>query len=345
MNTQALVRGGVLDVCIGVPDLVQAIAYWELFGFRVGQTGALDAEQADALYGVDSACQMARLFHQQADHGLIRLMQWQQPTGSGLGLSSFKANGSRWSAAWVEQVARPFTHAKYAREQGRAIRIHPPDFMPQGPRPSAGFRHCIPGAFEMAIAQPYYRQVLFERADVVNPYYGRLNTGCMMKASQFTHCCVVCKGVDGDAFAFYDTVLGLRRSGDFTLSYQEIGTSGKDILELSEGEGFRLIKFDDPRSGDGDLKRSGRFTLFSFSDDVAMPDLRDAARPGALGHTLYSLRLNGIERAHTHLSSVGATGLTDIVRNEFNEQTFLATAPDGIRWMFIDADDSLPLGD
>ena len=117
MNSGVVV-GGAFDACIGVPDLIEAIAYWELFGYRVGDIGHLDAQQARQLYGVHSAARIVRLWHQDADHGLLRLMQWAQPTGPGLGLAPFKCVGNRWTAAEVRQLARIVAHTKYRRESG-----------------------------------------------------------------------------------------------------------------------------------------------------------------------------------------------------------------------------------
>lgn len=169
---------------------------------------------------------------------------------------------------------------------------------------------------------------------------GRIAPGSLFEASQFTHCCIVTRGVAPDAFDFYDRVLGLRKSGDFRLPYAEIGSSGKDIFRLREGEGFHMHRFDDPRSGDGADKRSGRIIFFNFSDSIEMPDLRDASRPGALGYCLYSLRVRGLERTRQIAIDAGARDVTGICRNEFGESALLLTAPDGTLWNLIDASET-----
>lgn len=342
-RARGLVAGGILDVLIGVPDLVEAIGWWQAFGYRVGQGGSLDAGAAAGLYGHASAARAVRLFHQSADHGLVRLVEWQRPSGPGLGLAPFKVVGSRWSAALVARLAPVCAHAKYARLAGRPIRVHAPDFVPAPGTSQVPFGRPISGAFEMALAQPLYRQVLFERVDADNPLYGQVNPGSLLRASQFTHCCVVTRGVPGAAFGFYDEALGLRRSGDFPLAWADIGSSGKDILALEPGEGFRLLKFDDPRSGAGPTKRSGRLTLFDFGADSTQADRRADALPGALGHTLYTLRLLDLEAGKRVVEAAGGTGITATLRNEFGERGFLATAPDGVRWGFVAAADSLPV--
>jgi catechol 2,3-dioxygenase-like lactoylglutathione lyase family enzyme len=343
MSANGQVIGGVLDVMIGVPDLVEAIAYWELFGYRVGDVGQLDAARADRLYGVPSACRAVRMWHQRADHGLVRLVQWDSPTGPGLGLEPFRVLGGRWTATMVAQLGRVLAHSKYRRQQGADIRIHAPDFVPASPVP-APFRRPIPGVVEMAMAQPLSRQVLFERADVDHPLYGSIQRGSMFEASQITHFCLVVQGADEAALSFYDATLGLRRSGDFNLTWEEIGTSGKDILGLAEGEGFRLLKFDDPRSEPGGAgKRSGRATLFNFSADIDMPDRRGCANPGALGYTAYSLRMNGLEQACARVEASGARLCGTPLDNEFGERSVLCEAPDGSIWCLLEADDSLPV--
>lgn len=85
--------GGVYEVCIGVADITTAIQYWQQCGYRVGDIGALDASVARALDGVDSDVRSVRLLHGEADHGLLRLQSWQQPTGDGPGTCT--SGGSR----------------------------------------------------------------------------------------------------------------------------------------------------------------------------------------------------------------------------------------------------------
>jgi len=35
--------GGIYEVCIGVPEPISAIQYWEQFGYRVGKIGNFSA--------------------------------------------------------------------------------------------------------------------------------------------------------------------------------------------------------------------------------------------------------------------------------------------------------------
>ncbi len=45
-----------------------------------------------------------RLHHQDADHGLIRVMVWEQLMNEGLGLTKMRARGNRWGAMMSEDV-------------------------------------------------------------------------------------------------------------------------------------------------------------------------------------------------------------------------------------------------
>lgn len=67
---------GIYEVCVGVRDPIPLIQYWEQFGSRIGQVGELPAESVNQLYGVNSSLRSIRLYHQDADPGLVRLMVW-----------------------------------------------------------------------------------------------------------------------------------------------------------------------------------------------------------------------------------------------------------------------------
>ena len=58
----------IYEVCIGVPDAISAIQYWQQFGYRIGEIGELTATTAYQLYRVNSPLQTIRLYHQNADH-------------------------------------------------------------------------------------------------------------------------------------------------------------------------------------------------------------------------------------------------------------------------------------
>ena len=156
--------GGLHEVCVGVPDLDVAVAELAAYGCYPLARGSLTAAEALARYGVPTALQSVRLGHQQADHGLIRLMQWETPLNGGLGLGpNLRAVGSRWGVRVTRSVFNIVNHAERAREAGMPLSlIHPLLAVigeVSGQRVARPFRDPIVGVREMVLLQPYYRQV------------------------------------------------------------------------------------------------------------------------------------------------------------------------------------------
>ena len=111
---------GVYEVCIGVPDLIEQIRFWGQFGFRVGHQGSLPADQCRALYGVDSAVKSVHMLHQDADHGLLRLMQWETPKNSGIGITKhLRQEGGRWTVQLTGSTLELLNHAEDANAAGQ----------------------------------------------------------------------------------------------------------------------------------------------------------------------------------------------------------------------------------
>ena len=79
---------GVYEVMVGVSDAEPALTYFAEFGFTTVARAELTATQAKALYGVESAVTSWRLQNGEVDaHGLLRLLEWDEPSGPGVGLA------------------------------------------------------------------------------------------------------------------------------------------------------------------------------------------------------------------------------------------------------------------
>ena len=156
---------GIYEVCIGVSEPILAIQYWQQFGYRIGSVGELNAETAYQLYGVNSSLKAIRLNHQDADHGLIRLMTWENPINQGLGISSMKIKGNRWTTALTADLLGILNHAENARAAGHTIRYTYPywEVIYQKEHKNRPFVDPAVGVREMLLLQPLTRQVLFQR--------------------------------------------------------------------------------------------------------------------------------------------------------------------------------------
>jgi catechol 2,3-dioxygenase-like lactoylglutathione lyase family enzyme len=334
--------GGLYEICVGAPDLAESIAYYERFGCRAGRFGALDAGAARALYGVDSALRSVRLHHLDADHGLVRLMQWDRPRNDGLGVDpNLRCAGSRWGVRLTANVLNLANHAARARELGHPIEAIDPILAVigevTGDAAARPFAEPVMGVREMVVIQPLYRQVFFERFGYESPLYGRIDPHSMMQTSQHTHAGLMIANDDHQVLRFYDEVLGLKRWFDAERPYAQ-ATGSRTIFGLEPGETHWMVDFDDPRSGHSlDERRSGKLKVVRFSKSSRLADKLDRSRPGSLGYSLYTWRVNDLEGMWKRVHGGGATAVTDVLADEFGTRAFSFTAPDGYAWTLVEA--------
>jgi catechol 2,3-dioxygenase-like lactoylglutathione lyase family enzyme len=335
--------GGLYEACVGVTDLAEATAYYERFGCRAGATGELDAARAKALYGHDSAVRSLRLLHQDADHGLVRLMQWERPRNAGLGLDrNLRCSGSRWGVRLTQSILTIANHAQRAAELGQPIHVIDPILAVigevTGEQAARPFLDEIVGVREMVVFQPCYRQVFFERFGYESPLYGRVNPQSLFRTSQHTHCGLMIANDDHQVLRFYDEVLGLKRWFDAERPYGQ-ATGSRQIFGLEPGETHWMVDFDDPRSGEALAdRRSGKLKVVRFGSTSRLPDKLDRSRPGSLGYCNYTWRCSGIEALWKRVAASGASAVTDVLADEFGTPAFSFTAPDGYAWTLIAAD-------
>ncbi len=340
VQEQQTTIAGIYEVCIGVPEPISAIQYWEQFGYRIGQLGELSASLANQLYGVNSSLRSIRLYHQDADHGLIRLMIWQNPTHQGLGTSSMKVKGNRWATALTTDALTILNHAEEAKTAGWDIRYTNPywEIIYNKERKSRPFIDPAIGVREMLLLQPLARQVLFQRFGYTLPHYGQINQNAAFQTSQFTHMGLIVQDDSKETLQFYEDVLGLLRVRDDVETSYESSLAGRDLFDLNPGEKFIVTAFDDPRSSVSDFMaaRSGRLYIVRFPDAINLESRFEAAQPGSLGMCLYTYQVQGIEKYCDRIQQSSAQNVTNIVSNEFGEMSFSFLAPDGYFWTLVE---------
>ncbi|BAZ31363.1 hypothetical protein NIES4074_38360 [Cylindrospermum sp. NIES-4074] len=333
---------GIYEVCIGIPEPISAIQYWQQFGYRIGQVGELTASAANQLYGVNSPLHSIRLYHQSADHGLIRLMIWQNATNQGLGTGSMKVKGNRWATTLTADLLGILNHAEDAKAAGFTIRYTNSywEVIYDKDRKSRPFLDPAVGVREMMLLQPFTRQVLFQRFGYTVPQYGQINHNAALRTSQFTHMGMIVQDDSKEVLKFYEEVLGLLRARDDVETTYESSAAGRDIFDLNDGDRYIVTAFDDPRSSKSDFMaaRSGRLYIIRFPDDINLESRFEAAQPGALGMCLYTYRVRGIHSYFERVRTSAATRLTNIVINEFGEMSFSFVAPDGYFWTLVEKD-------
>jgi catechol 2,3-dioxygenase-like lactoylglutathione lyase family enzyme len=342
MNQQpATSISGIYEVCIGVSEPIAAIQYWQQFGYRIDRIGELPAAAAQQLYGVNSDLRSIRLAHQHADCGLIRLMVWQHPTNDGLGLESMKVKGNRWATTLTEDVLNISNHAQEAAKAGLAIKSTYPhwEIIYNKERKSRPFLDRAIGVREMLLLQPLTRQVLFQRFGYTLPHYGQIDDKAFLKTSQFTHMGMVIQDDSKETLKFYEEVLGLLRVRDDVETSYESSLAGREIFDLNPGEKFFVTAFDEPRSSQTDFlaARPGRLYIIRFPDALQLEDRFDRAQPGCLGMCLYTYRVDRLAGYLDRLKASQARNITEIISNEFGEQSLSFVAPDGYVWTLLES--------
>jgi uncharacterized glyoxalase superfamily protein PhnB len=337
---QSTLIKGIYEVCIGIEEPISAIQYWEQFGYRIDRMGELSAATAQQLYGINSALRSIRLAHQNADHGSIRLMIWQNPTNQGLGMGSMKVKGNRWATTLTADVLNISNHAQEAAKAGFSIKYTNPhwEIIYNKERKSRPFIDPAIGVREMLLLQPLTRQVLFQRFGYTVPDYGQIDENAAFKTSQFTHMGMVIQDDSKETLKFYEEVLGLLRVRDDVETSYESSLAGREIFALKPGEKFFVTAFDDPRSHKTDFlaARSGRLYIIRFPDALKLESQFERSQPGCLGMCLYTYSVDGLEVYSDRIQASPAENITDIVSNEFGEKSFSFVAPDGYFWTLLE---------
>ncbi len=331
--------GGVYEVGIGATDEKPLIEYFERFGYKVGKKGKITAKQAKKLYNVNSELNSIRLYHQDADHGLIRIMVWDKPINEGLGLSNMKVIGNRCGAMLNGNIYNLQNHAEQAIRNGEKVFLVPPIYaeiykITDNPKP---FYENLAGVREMALIRPLTRQIIFQRFGYNIPKYGKINEDSYFKSSQITHFGMVVYDNRED-LDFYDKVLGLLRVKD-KIEYESTieDPSAKAVFSLEEHQTYTATDFDNPLSSKNPMEAlSGRLKIIRFSKGSKLEDKMEYSKPGSLGYSLYTYKVKDIEKYHQKVKMSKATEVTKIYVNEFGEKSFSFIAPDGYFWTLLE---------
>ena len=330
---------GIYEVGIGCVDSQTQIQYWEQFGYTVGKIGELSVAAANNLYGVNSALKSFRLEHQDADHGLIRLMEWENPINAGLQLSSMKMKGTRWATALTIDILYILNHAEEAARIGFPIKYTPAfwEVIYNKERRIRPFLEEPMGVREMMLFQPLTRQVFFQRFGYAMPNYGKINKEVPFLTSQITHAGMIVQDDSKEVLRFYDETLGLLRARDDVETTYDSSEAGKAFFELQPEEKFIVTAFDDPRSSNTNLEnaRSGRLYIIRFPESIKLESGFQRAQPGCLGMSLYTYRVGDIADYFHRVQASAAQKFSEIEVNEFGEKSFSFVAPDGYFWTLV----------
>ncbi|MBD2157360.1 hypothetical protein [Leptolyngbya sp. FACHB-16] len=318
---------GIFEHCIGSQQEQQTLRYWAELGYREIQRGELSAEAAHALYGHASNLTSIRLQNgNSADHGLVRVMIWEQPRNEGLQKSHPFVIGSRWFASLVQDiyaVADAFNDDK--ANGGDWVVTEPIRGIEFVGQPGTNFYERFTGVREFFVIGAETRQAFFQRYNYTRPGYGVIDPSSPLGVSEGTHFSIVT--TDHDTVSFYTDVFGLvsanntkKRSG-----YQNPAT--REILMLEEGQEFLLSSFMSPKTDVGVLQ--------VYTPLYSTPNKLEFAQPGSLGISLFTYQVDDIEEFRDRITHSNAKSVTPILSNEFNEPSFGLVAPDEMTWVIV----------
>ncbi|MBD2058617.1 hypothetical protein H6F88_21890 [Oculatella sp. FACHB-28] len=318
---------GIFENCIGSEQTQSALQYWAELGYREVQRGHLPAETAHTLYGHASNLTSIRLQNgNSADHGLVRVMVWEQPRNAGLQKSHPFVIGSRWFASLVQDIYAVADAFNDDNANGGDWIVTEPirgiEFIGQ---PGTNFYQRFTGVREFFVIGSETRQAFFQRYNYTRPGYGVIDPTSPLGVSEGTHSSIVT--ADHDTVAFYTDVFGLvpanntrKRSG-----YQNSAT--RQILMLEEGNEFLLSSFSSPKTDVGVLQ--------IYTPLYSTPNKLEFAQPGALGVSLFTYQVEDVQAFRDRVSRSNARSVTPILSNEFNEPSFGLVAPDEMTWIIV----------
>ena len=322
---------GVYEVMVGTDDAGQLVEYFTEFGFSVKSEAGIDTALAEKLYGVRSALRSIRMQNGAIDsHGLLRILEWEQPLGPGVGYAPPETVGQRMAVMRTRDIFRLHdTFLDLRNKAGQPWLSTEPVFddlygMDTG---KVSIKERRVGVRENAVYGQLFNHVFFQRYGYTIPGYGTVNEAAPLQTSEFTHHDFIIKGDLAEVTGYYMSVLGLQAENDPVIDGDWQKGPGQVFL-MEPGESHWYRGFVSPNNVCGKLK------FFAAMDPEHVRDRSARQRVGELGITLHSLYTSKLEYVHNLAVEQGLEP-SAILENEFAEESFIFTGPDGATWQIL----------
>ena len=322
---------GVYEVMVGTDDAAQLIEYFTEFGFSVKNEARTDAETAQNLYGVNSGLRSIRMQNGAIDsHGLLRILEWEQPLGRGVGYAPPETVGQRMAVMRTRDIFRLHdTFLDLRNKAGEPWFSTVPVFddlygLDTG---KVSIKERRVGVRENAVYGRLFNHVFFQRYGYTIPGYGTVNDAAPLQTSEFTHHDFIVKGDLAVVMEYYMSVLGLRAENEPVIDGDWQKGPGQVFL-MEPGESHWYLGFVSPNNICGKLK------FIAALDPEHVRDRSRHQRVGEPGITLHSLYTPELEYVHALAVEHGLQP-SAIMENEFAELSFVFTGPDGVTWQIL----------
>jgi catechol 2,3-dioxygenase-like lactoylglutathione lyase family enzyme len=325
---------GVYEAMVGTADAEELVRYFTEFGFTTVAEASLSAAEAKEIYGVDSALKSIRMQNGEIDsHGLVRILEWETPLGSGVAYAPPETIGQRMLVMRTEDIFRLDDVFDDLRGGGEPVLPIPPVFadlygMTEG---KPDFYQRRVGVREMGVYQNSVNHVFFQRYGYVIPGYGTIGEHSPLRTSELTHHDFVIKGDIDEVTAYYSEVLGFQPEAEDAAIDGDWQAGPKAVFGMAPGSSHWYRGFVSPNNICGKLK--------FFVPRVPRPDRSENQRPGEKGITLHSVTVPNLRLVHD-LAFSHRLEITPMVENEFGEKSFVIAGPDGATWQVIESEGS-----
>lgn len=323
---------GVYEVMIGTDDGEKLQTYFEQFGFRQIAKGQFTPKQAEQLYGVGSELRSIRLQNGEVNsHGLIRILEWKNLLGQGVGYAQPETIGQRMLVMRTKDIFRLHDIFSDARQSGEPWLATKPVYddlynMTTGKLNALNRRV---GVREMAVYGQLFNLVLFQRYGYHIPGYGTIHEASPLQTSEVTHNDFVLAGSTKEDMHwqtdYYRDVLGFRPEGPVVLD-GDWQAGPKSVFNMVDGASHWYRGFVSPNNISGKLK--------FFVNPDQRPDRQANQRPGEAGITLHSVYVRNPEKVRQSALARNIP-VTDLLPNEFGQQSFVLSGPDGSAWQVL----------
>ena len=323
---------GVYEAMIGTDDAKPLLTFYQQFGFEVKKQASFSAKEAKALYGVDSALTAYRLQNGAIDsHGLIRILQWQKPTGEGVGYAPPETVGQRLMVMRTKDIFRIYDIFSDARSSGEPwFPTHPVyDDLYDMTEGKLNVINRRVGVREMASWGQSANIVFYQRYGYTIPGYGTIGDHAPLATSEVTHNDFMLGGhTKADMHEqtdYYRDVFGFKPEGPVVID-GDWQAGPKTVFNMADGATHWYRGFVSPNNISGKLK--------FFVNPDKRPNRANEVQPGAKGINIHSLYTDKLKMVH-QLAQKHQLAVSDIQRNEFGEKAFLVTGADGAYWQII----------
>ncbi len=320
---------GLYEVMLGTNDADYAKKYFADFGFKIVQHAEIIESEAKELYGVSSKLTSYRMQNGNIDsHGLLRILEWEKPLGDGIGYAPVETIGSRIAVMMTYDIFRLYDIYRTARDEGKKLWLPTEPIADDLFGLNTGERDFFNRPTlvrENAVYGEFFNHIFFQRYGYKIPGYGTIEDETKLSTSEFTHHDFIIDAADMSQMSYLSTALGLQAEEAPKLDGDWL-KGPKRVFQMEPGFSHMYQGFVSPNNICGKLK--------FFIPNGNKTNKSAQQRIGEKGITLHSFYTPKLEMVHKLVTEHNLHP-TEMMRNEFDELSFVFSDTAGVSWQLI----------